>query len=93
VDQRRAITPEDLDGIRRSLAISPHLPVDEVVHLLEDHRLLLLERAELEALLAELEPSFRSVRRVLNRMHDLLAAPGPAPPGTRTDGSGTTPNG
>jgi hypothetical protein len=56
------------------LALSPQLPHDEVLRLLEDHRLLLLERAELEGLLAELEPHFRGVRSVLNRLHRLVAS-------------------
>lgn len=53
--------------------MSDQLPVDEVLRLLDDHRLLLLERTELEALVAELIPSFQSVRGVLNRLHRLLA--------------------
>lgn len=73
---RRLLTPEDLDGLRRSLALAPHLPADEVRRVLDDHRLLLLERRQVEALLAELEPSFRSVRDVLNRLHRLLAEQG-----------------
>jgi hypothetical protein len=54
--------------------MSSHLPVQEIQRLLDDHRLLLVERRQLEKLLAELEPEFRSVRSVLNRLHRLLTS-------------------
>ncbi len=69
---RRRLTAEEIDSLRRSLAMAPQLPADEVRRIIDDHRLLLLERRELAELLAELEPSFASVRSVLNRLHGLL---------------------
>jgi hypothetical protein len=52
--------------------MAPQLPQDEVRRLLDDHRLVLVERREFEALLADLERSLRSVRSILNRLHALL---------------------
>lgn len=74
--------PEDLDGLRRSLALSPQLPVEQVLELLDDHRLLLLERAELEQQLLRLEPAFKEVRAVLNRLYALLHDAGTVEPGS-----------
>ena len=72
--QSRRLTPEEIDGRRRSLAMAPHVPANEVRRILDDQRLLLLERRELEHLRAELERSFACVRSVLTRLHRLLSA-------------------
>jgi hypothetical protein len=52
--------------------MSAQLPLDVLQQLLDDHHQLLRERAQIVDLLTELEPRFRAVRDLLNRLHRLL---------------------
>jgi hypothetical protein len=61
------MTTEDLERLRRSAAMAP-LPQDKVTELLDEHRELLVERAELDALRARLGPAWVEQRDVLNEM-------------------------
>jgi hypothetical protein len=83
VSAERPLRIEDVESLRRALAMSASLPEDQVLSVLHDHRLLLLERQELDALLRELALPLREVRALLNRLHVLLQESGPgAGPGT-----------
>ena len=64
--------PEDVDGIRRSLAIGGTLTRADTERLLDACAALLAQRAAVARILAELGPSWTSTRRALNELHRVL---------------------
>jgi hypothetical protein len=59
---------EELDGIRRSVAIGGTLTRADTERLLDACATLLAERAAIAGILAELGPSWMSTRRALNEL-------------------------
>jgi hypothetical protein len=66
------MAPEDLDGMRRSLAIGGTLPRSDIEGLLAACANLLADRAAIVRILGELGPSFRETRAALNELHRVL---------------------
>jgi hypothetical protein len=66
------MAPEDVDGIRRSLAIGGTLPRSDIEALLEAVERANAERAAIAAVLDKLGPSFRETRAALNELHRVL---------------------
>ena len=64
-------TATDVESIRRSAAMAP-LSQDEAFRVLETCRQLLVERARIAALLADLPASWSSVRNVLNEVQAIV---------------------
>jgi hypothetical protein len=64
----------EVESIRRSFAMSPSLPVEQVQRLLETCERLLAERVKIERILKELGPSWRSARHALNDLSKVLHA-------------------
>jgi hypothetical protein len=62
------MAPEDLDSMRRSLAIGGTLPRSDIEGLLAACANLLAERSAIVRILAELGPSFRETRAALNEL-------------------------
>jgi hypothetical protein len=62
------VQPEELDGIRRSLAIGGTLTRADAEQLLDACANLLAQRAAIERILADLGPSFRETRAALNEV-------------------------
>lgn len=65
-------SPAELESLRRSAAMAP-LPPRQVLELLDGYLTLANERTRIEAMFAELGPSWRNARTVLNDLSDLLA--------------------
>ena len=66
------LLPHELEGIRRSLAMSPTVPADRVRELLETCDVLLTERIKIRRLLRDLGPSWRDTRKALNELATVL---------------------
>jgi hypothetical protein len=66
--------PEELDGMRRSLAIGGTLTRADAEQLLDACAALLAQRAEIERILAELGPSWSQARRALNELARIVGA-------------------
>jgi hypothetical protein len=64
--------PDDVDGMRRSLAIGGTLTRADTERLLDACATLLAERAELARILADLGPSWTGARRALNELHRVM---------------------
>jgi hypothetical protein len=60
--------PQELDGIRRSLAIGGSLTRADAERLLDTCQALLEQRAAIAAVLGQLGPSFRESRAALNEL-------------------------
>jgi hypothetical protein len=60
--------PEEVDGIRRSLAISGSLTRGDAERLLDTCQTLLEQRAAIAAVVGRLGPSFREPRSALNEL-------------------------
>jgi len=58
--------------MRRSLAMSPNLPAEQVNRLIDACSELLAERVRIERILAELGPMWSGARRALNELHRVL---------------------
>jgi hypothetical protein len=65
------LTPHELETLIRSAAMAPLSP-DHVRRVLLEHRQLLADHAELQALLHRLAPAWAQARAVLNELHRLL---------------------
>jgi hypothetical protein len=63
-----AVRPEDVDGIRRSLAIRGMLTRADAERLLDACQALLAQRAAIAAVLGQLGPSFRETRAALKEL-------------------------
>jgi hypothetical protein len=59
--------PDDVDAIIRAAEIAP-IPPDTVRELLDDHRELLAEWAEVEELIGHVMPLWRELRHVFNEL-------------------------
>jgi hypothetical protein len=59
--------------MRRSLAMSPQLPADEVRWLLDEAERLVGDRARLEEITRQLAGPWQDVRAALNELHRLAA--------------------
>jgi hypothetical protein len=66
------LKPHELEGIRRSLAMSPTVAADRVRELIETCDVLLTERVKIRRLLRELGPSWRDTRTALNELSTML---------------------
>jgi hypothetical protein len=66
------VKPEELDGMRRSLAIGGSLTRTDTERLVDACANLLAERAAIARILAELGPSFRETRAALIELHRVL---------------------
>jgi hypothetical protein len=64
--------PDDVDGMRRSLAIGGTLTRADTERLLDACATLLAERAEIARILADLGPSWTGARRALNELHRVM---------------------
>jgi hypothetical protein len=64
--------PDDVDGMRRSLAIGGTLTRGDTERLLDACATLLAERAEIARILADLGPSWTGARRALNELHRVM---------------------
>jgi hypothetical protein len=62
------VAPEDVDGMRRSLAIGGSLTRADTEHLLDTCQALLDQRAAIAAVLGQLGPSLRDTRAALNEL-------------------------
>jgi len=65
------MAPEDVDGMRRSLAMGGSLTRADTERLLDVCATLLVERAAIARILGELGPSWTGARR-LNELHRML---------------------
>jgi hypothetical protein len=63
-----SMQPEDVDGMRRSLAIGGSLTRDDTERLLDSCQALLEQRAAIAAVLGQLGPSWREARSALNEL-------------------------
>jgi hypothetical protein len=63
-----AVRLEDVDGLRRSLAIGGTLTRGDTERLLDTCQALLEQRAAIAAVLGQLGPSFRETRAALNEL-------------------------
>jgi hypothetical protein len=70
---RRRVRLEDVDGLRRSLAIGGSLTRGDTERLLDACQSLLEERAAIAGVLDKLGPSFRETRTALNELARLVA--------------------
>jgi hypothetical protein len=62
------LRPEDVDGLRRSLAIGGSLTRGDAERLLATCEALLAQRSAIADVLAKLGPSFRDTRAALNEL-------------------------
>ncbi len=69
----RRLTTNDIALMRRSLAIAPQLPADQVRWLLDEAERLIDDRAELERVTRCLVEPWSDLRAALNALHRLLA--------------------
>ncbi len=69
------MTLSELEITRRSAAMAP-LSQAAVTQLLEELRLLLVERQQIGAIVADLPPTMGSLRESLNELHRVLSAGG-----------------
>jgi len=65
------LTAAEVDELRRAAAVGPLDPAD-VRRVLESHRDVLTERAELVAQLQRLTPAWAELRKVLNELSRVL---------------------
>jgi len=63
---------EELDGIRRSLAIGNGLPPSQIEAVIDACDRLLIERERIEAILRQLGPVWTDARGALNCLHAVL---------------------
>ena len=66
-----ALTAAEVDELRRAAAVGPIDPA-VVARVLEDHKRVQRERAELAAILDRLTPAWRELRSVLNELNRVL---------------------
>jgi hypothetical protein len=66
--------PEELDGMRRSLAIGGSLTRADTERLLDTCANLRAEQAAIARIVAELGPSFRQARAALNELARIVVA-------------------
>jgi hypothetical protein len=66
------MSPEHVDHMRRSLAISGPLTRSDTERLLDACAAVLAQRAVIARILDELGPSFRDTRAALNDLHRVL---------------------
>jgi hypothetical protein len=69
---RNVMTLSELEITRRSAAMAP-LSQSAVNQLLEELRLLLVERERVSAIVANLPPTMGSLRESLNELHRMLS--------------------
>jgi hypothetical protein len=72
------VQSEELDGIRRSLAISGTLPRSDIETLLDAIERSNAQRDAIAAVLAKLGPSFRETRIALNELARIVGITPPA---------------
>ena len=70
------MTREELDGIRRSLAIGNGLPPSQIELVVDLCERLLVERERIEAILRQLGPAWTDARAALNELHAVLRGHG-----------------
>ncbi len=63
----------EVEGLRRSLAMSTSLPETQILELIDTCDQLLQERVRIERIIRELGPSWNSARRALNDLAKVLA--------------------
>jgi hypothetical protein len=74
--EHRPIQQHELEGLRRSLAMSDTLPKAEVLRVLDECSRLAAERVRIERILKQLGPSWRSARNALNDLSKVLHGDG-----------------
>lgn len=67
----RRLTSSDIAAMRRSLAMSPSLPSEQLAWLLDEAERLVVDRAELAELTRRLRGPWSDVRAALNDLHRL----------------------
>jgi len=67
----RRLTASDIVRMRRSLAMSPQLPPDQVQWLLDEAERMVADRQQLEQITRQLVGPWRDVRAALNQLHTL----------------------
>lgn len=72
--ERGRVAQHELEGMRRSLAMSSSFPRDETERLIWTCGELLAERVRIERILTELGPAWGGTRRALNDLHTILRA-------------------
>jgi hypothetical protein len=65
----------ELEGLRRSLAISDTLPKDQVLRVIDECARLAAERVRIERVLSDLGPVWGGARRALNELHRIVKPP------------------
>jgi hypothetical protein len=75
-----AVRPDDVDSIRRSLAIGGTLTREDAERLLATCEALLAQRSAIAAVLAKLGPSWRETRAALNELARIVRTAPPASP-------------
>ena len=70
------VTREELDGIRRSLAIGNGLPPSQIELVIDLCDRLLTERERIETILRQLGPAWTDARAALNELHAVLQSRG-----------------
>ena len=73
----RRVTREELDGIRRSLAIGNGLPRSQIELVIDLCDRLLIERERIEAILRQLGPAWTDARAALNELNALITRRAP----------------
>jgi hypothetical protein len=66
------VQQHELEGLRRSLAMSDSLPRDRVLELIDECSHLLVERVRIDRMLTELAPAWGGARRPLNELHCVI---------------------
>jgi hypothetical protein len=72
---RTVLKLHEVEGLRRSLAMSSSLPEPRIQELLDTCDQLLRERIRIERILRELGPSWNGARRALNDLAKVLKHP------------------
>jgi hypothetical protein len=71
-DEQRPIQQHELEGLRRSLAMSETLPKAEVLRVIDECSRLAAERVRIDRILKDLGPAWGGARRALNELAKVL---------------------
>jgi hypothetical protein len=68
----RRVQLHEIEGLRRSVAISNHLSRSELERCLDTLADLLVERVRIERILADLGPAWGGAKKALNELHRVV---------------------